>query len=108
MLSKGMCERLREMTGSSLDGQELITFALGRDRDSKPALQLNDLATDTDWNEQLGCAHLARGLWARYRNPTAHETRLKREMARPILEREMLEVLTTVSLVHHGLDGARP
>lgn len=104
---KGICERLRGMTGSTADGHPLIDQALGKDRGSSPLLRLNDLNSDTDWNEQVGLAHLVRGLWTRYRNPTAHEARVVREAERPILERELLEVLTTISLVHHALDTTR-
>lgn len=101
---KGMCERLRGMSGLTADGHELIDQALGKDRKSAPLLRLNDLNSDTDWNEQIGLAQLIRGLWTRYRNPTAHEARVVREGENPIRERELLEVLTSVSLVHHALD----
>lgn len=50
---------------------------------------------------QLG----AQGLVSRYRNPTVHETRLVRDTERPFGKRELLEVLTAVSLVHHALDN---
>jgi uncharacterized protein (TIGR02391 family) len=69
-------------------------------------LALNELANESDWNEQNGLASLMKGLWTRYRNPTAHEARVVREAERPILERELLEVLTAISLVHHALDAA--
>ena len=101
---KGTCERLRGMSGLTADGHELIDQALGKDRKSAPMLRLNDLNSDTDWNDQLGLAQLIRGLWTRYRNPTAHEARVVREAERPIRERELLEVLTSISLVHHALD----
>lgn len=105
---KGICQRLRDLTGSATDGHELIGLALDRGKPGTPLLRLNDLATDTDWNEQVGLVNLIRGLWARYRNPTSHETRVRREAERPIVERELLEVLTTVSLIHHALDSAKP
>ncbi len=63
---------------------------------------------ETDWNEQNGLAHSIKGLLSRYRNPTAHQTRLLRQSERPIVEREVLEILTAVSLVHHALDTADP
>jgi len=103
---KGICQRLRETTGSTEDGHDLIDLALGRNRQSAPALALNELTTESDWNEQSGLASLIKGVWTRYRNPTAHEARVVKEAERPILERELLEVLTTISLVHHALDAA--
>lgn len=103
---KGICERLRKETGSTEDGVELIEQTLGKNRQETPLLHLNELETDNDWNEQLGLSNLVRGLWSRYRNPTAHEARVSRQSERPIFESELLEVLTTISLVHHALDGA--
>lgn len=103
---KGICQRLRDSTGSDADGHTLIDLALGRSRESEPVLRLNTLASESDWNEQNGLATLIKGLWTRYRNPTAHQARVLRDAERPILERELLEVLTTISLVHHALDSA--
>jgi len=103
---KGICDRLRQMTGSSADGHDLVDLALTRKGGSMPLVRLNALETQTDWSEQNGLANLIRGLISRYRNPTAHQTRLSREAERPIVERELLEILTTVSLIHHALDTA--
>lgn len=105
---KGICERLRVMSNSTLDGHRLVDFALTREGGTAPAVRLNRLESETDWNEQRGLAHLIKGLLSRYRNPTAHQTRLLRQSERPIVERELLEILTTVSLVHHTLDTVDP
>ena len=103
---KGICDRLRAMSNSALDGHQLVDFALTRERGTAPAIKLNPLGSQADWNEQTGLAHLIKGLVSRYRNPTSHQTRLLRQAKRPILERELLETLTAVSLVHHALDSA--
>lgn len=103
---KGLCDRLRSMAGTSLDGQELVGHALGSSRNRNPVVWVNSLSTETERNEQNGLALIARGLVSRYRNPTAHETRIRRDAENPYLNREALEVFTSLSLVHHALDGA--
>lgn len=74
------------MSNSTLDGHQLVDFALTRERGKAPAIELNPLENQTDWNEQTGLAHLIKGLVGRYRNPTSHQTRLLRQAGRPILE----------------------
>ena len=68
-----------------------------------PILKINDAATVTERNEQLGIANLAKGLFGAFRNPAAHEPR--REWA--MTEQDPLDVLGTLSLVHRRLDAAR-
>ncbi len=102
---KGICDRLRSLTGLTLDGHALVNAALARNTDGMPSVRLNSLRSESDWNEQNGLAMIIKGLLTRYRNPTAHELRAIRDAEKPILERELLEILTAVSLVHHALDG---
>ena len=45
------------------------------------------------------------GLFSMYRNPTAHDPKVVRQASRPITEAELLELFTTVSMIHHKLDG---
>lgn len=104
---KGICDRLRTMSGSTLDGHPLIEATLVRPRSGAvPPVRLNSLTTETERNEQNGLANIVKGLVSRYRNPTAHEARVVRDAERPYEDRELLEVLTAVSLIHHALDGA--
>ncbi|MEU5416693.1 TIGR02391 family protein [Streptomyces clavifer] len=46
---------------------------------------------------------LIKGLGSMYRNPAAHDPRLNR----PVGDEELLEMLTTLSVVHRRLDAAR-
>lgn len=46
---------------------------------------------------------LIKGLGSMYRNPTAHDPRLRRS----VTDEELLELLTTLSMIHHRLDHAR-
>ncbi|MFD9132833.1 TIGR02391 family protein [Streptomyces bottropensis] len=54
-------------------------------------------------DEQKGLASLVKGLFSMYRNPAAHEPRLHHT----VTDEELLELLTTLSMVHRRLDGAR-
>ena len=63
---------------------------------------LNSLRTMSEESEQRGLMQLMKGFFAVFRNPTAHE--LKTKWA--VTEREALDLLTMVSLLHRRLDGA--
>lgn len=96
---KGLGSRLRQMTGEDLDGPKLVeTVMEGR----SPRLLINPGHTETQRNEQRGVALLAKGLFAAFRNPAAHEPRLHWTMS----EHDALDVLGTLSLVHRRLDSA--
>lgn len=97
--SKGMAERVREMTGLDLDGHALVDAALlGQD----PRVALNSLRTDTERNEQRGVANLMKGCFSAFRNPTAHEPKV----CWHITEADTLDLLSTLSLIHRRLDAA--
>jgi uncharacterized protein (TIGR02391 family) len=63
---------------------------------------INANATGPELDEQKGLANLVKGLFSMYRNPAAHEPRLHRT----VTDEELLELLTTLSMVHRRLDGA--
>ncbi|MGO1264497.1 MAG: TIGR02391 family protein [Brevibacterium aurantiacum] len=65
-------------------------------------IKLNALSTATRRNEQRGISLLAEGLFAAFRNPSAHEPRTKWEMS----EQDALDVLGAASMVHRRLDSA--
>jgi uncharacterized protein (TIGR02391 family) len=96
---KGLGSRMRSMSSLDLDGHKLVDAAMSGDN---PPIKINDLATQTDRNEQLGVASLARGLFSAFRNPSAHEPRVEWTMT----EQDALDVLATLSLVHRRLDSA--
>lgn len=98
--TKSITDRIRESTGLRTDGSALIDAAFGLS--GGPLLAINTLADESDKSEQKGFANLLRGLVGLYRNPTAHSPRVSREVA----EDELLEALTTISMVHRRLDEA--
>jgi uncharacterized protein (TIGR02391 family) len=96
---KGLAERIRNMSGLSSDGAELVqkAFSVGN-----PIIAVNSLSTHTELSEQKGVASLLIGLFSAVRNPTAHSPKIMW----PIPEQDALEVLGLVSYIHRKLDGA--
>lgn len=104
--TKSVAEKVRSLSGLTFDGAELVNEAFGtrgRDgRDHDPVLALNTLRSISEQSEQRGMMHLMKGIFAVFRNPTAHE--LKTRWA--VDEREALDLLTMVSVVHRRLELA--
>jgi len=98
--AKSIPDRIRVLTRQTTDGAELVRATLTNK--SGPLLAINDGRTSTDRNEQSGFANLVTGLLGLYRNPTAHDPRLGRD----VTDEELLEALASMSMVHRRLDGA--
>ncbi|WP_426744663.1 TIGR02391 family protein [Myxococcus faecalis] len=104
--TKSVAEKVRQLSGLTLDGSELVDEAFGmRDRDRRsrtPILALNTLRSISEQSEQRCMTHMMKGIFAVFRNPTAHE--LKARWA--VDEQEALDLLTMVPVVHRRLEGA--
>ncbi|MEH0524799.1 TIGR02391 family protein [Streptomyces stelliscabiei] len=99
---KSVADRLRQLTGERLDGARLVDAVLMPGQGTaRVAVNANSSGPELD--EQKGLANLVKGLFSMYRNPAAHEPRLHRT----VTDEELLELLTTLSMVHRRLDGAR-
>ncbi|QOV41247.1 TIGR02391 family protein [Streptomyces ferrugineus] len=98
---KSVADRLRTLTGEGLDGARLVDTVLMPGRGTA-RVAINANATGPELDEQKGLANLVKGLFSMYRNPAAHEPRLHRT----VTDEELLELLTTLSMVHRRLDGA--
>ena len=92
-------ERSYETCGTMSPNQTLVDNALSV---KSGVLAINSLATNTEQNEQTGLCYLVKSISGLYRNPVAHDPRLKRDVA----EEELLEALTLISYVHRRLDDA--
>lgn len=97
---KGLAERLRQLSGLSIDGAELVNQALST---KTPILALNSLSTETEVSEQKGISNLLVGLFGAIRNPTAHAPKVVWSMP----EQDALDVFAIVSFVHRKLDMAK-
>lgn len=97
--TKGLSERVRQMTGLDSDGHQLVQDALDG---KEPMVALNSLRTDTERNEQRGISSIMKGVVSAFRNPLAHEPKILFHVA----EADALDLLSTLSLVHRRLDAA--
>lgn len=98
--TKSIPARLRTLSGLNTDGANLVDHTLAPA--SGPLVAINGGVTKTERSEQSGFANLVTGLLGLYRNPTAHDPRLTRTVS----DDELLEALTTISMVHRRLDDA--
>ena len=95
--SKGLCDRVREMSGLSLDGTKLIDMAFGG---KNPYVAFTNLETETARNQQNGLRELLDGVIHMVRNVTAHELRVRWD----VNEADAIDMLTEVSYLHKLLD----
>lgn len=97
--SKSVFQRLRDMTDLDYDGSDLAEKALSA---KSGVLAINSLGTQSERNEQNGLCSLVIAIGSLYRNPTAHDPRLRRTVS----EMETYEALSLLSYIHRRLDDA--
>ncbi len=100
--TKGLAERIRDLSGIEDDGNPLLDKAFEKGPKPYPVLVFNKYMSVSEINEHRGLLHLLRGLFFGYRNTTAHEPAIVWEVS----EADALDVLTLASLLHRRLDGA--
>jgi uncharacterized protein (TIGR02391 family) len=100
--TKSVFGRVRQMSGLSGDGAALIDAALSLGKSGVPIIAINDLASQTNRDEQTGFANLIKGLAGMFRNPVAHDPRV----LRTVTDTQLLELVTSLSMVHRRLDAA--
>ena len=105
--AKGLAQRIRELSGESLDGTALVDKVFSIER---PLLALNTLQTETERSEHKGFAMLLKGCFGAVRNPLAHEPKILWKG-----EDDAADYLSLISLMHRKLDecvntglGGRP
>ncbi|MFJ4374823.1 TIGR02391 family protein [Pseudomonas japonica] len=96
--TKGVADRIRELSSLAGDGADLVTKAfLG----PNPKLTLGPLITESAKSEQRGFANLLIGLFCAVRNPLAHTPKINW----PMSEQDALDIFSLVSLVQRKLDN---
>ena len=100
---KGLAARLRTMSGSGLDGSDLVSHCFA-DRTGQPVIRINPYRSETDQSEQKGFANLLRGIFGTFRNPPAHASRAAGEWT--VTEADALDLFSTLSFIHRRLDRA--
>jgi uncharacterized protein (TIGR02391 family) len=97
--TKSVAEKLRQKTGLTTDGSELVDTAFAF-KNEIPHLALNSLQTESEKSEQKGFINLLKGLFGTFRNTTAHAPKI----TWPIDKQDALDILSLVSLVHRRID----
>lgn len=94
--SKGLAQRIRELSGVEKDGAALVDKVFSVE---SPMLAINSLQTETEKSEHKGFAALLKGCFAAVRNPLAHEPKILWSG-----EDEAADYLSLISLLHRKLD----
>jgi uncharacterized protein (TIGR02391 family) len=97
--TKSVAQKIRDLTGLTKDGADLVDEAF---RVSSPRLAINSLRTDTEQSEQRGFINLLKGTFGTFRNVTGHAPKI----AWPINESDALDLLSLLSYLHRRLDSA--
>jgi len=99
--TKSVADKIREKTGLTSDGADLIDNAFGLGKRNQPKLAINTLQTETDYSEHKGFTNLLKGFFGMFRNTTAHAPKIKWE----IKEDDAIDILTLASCLHRRLDN---
>ena len=94
--TKGLAQRIREMSGVDGDGAALVDRVFST---NQPVLAFNTLQTETEKSEHTGFATLLKGCFAALRNPRAHRPRILWKD-----EDDTVDYFTLISLLHRKLD----
>lgn len=97
---KGLSQRIRELSGLTNDGSNLITMAFNT---SNPILTINEFITESEISEQKGFINLLIGIFGAIRNPLAHAPKSYWKMT----EQDALDIFSTISFIHRKLDTVK-
>ena len=97
--SKSLAQKIRDRTGLTGDGAEIVCAALSL---KAPMLALNTLQTQFEQKEQAGFSNLLIGIFGVFRNPTAHAPKIHWAVNR----QDAVDALTIISYAHRRLDEA--
>ena len=101
--TKSVAERIRDVSELDEDGCDLVNSAFGGARDGSSVLRFNELSTPTEISEHNGLMSLMKGMFQAFRNPTAHDPRIMRD----VTEVEALALLSLASYIHRRLDDVK-
>ena len=101
--TKGLAARLRTLSGSILDGSELVDYCFAS-KTGTPVIRINSYVSLSDKSEHSGFANQLRGVFGAFRNPPAHTPRATGDWT--ICEADALDYFSWLSLLHRRLDKA--
>lgn len=99
--TKSVADKIRNKTGLTSDGSELVDQAFAF-KETIPHIALNSLTSESEKSEQRGFQNLLKGVFGTFRNTTAHAPKITWK----IEEQDALDILSLVSLIHRRLDNA--
>jgi uncharacterized protein (TIGR02391 family) len=91
---KALNESVRERSGSTEDGDSLMTSVFS---EKKPKLRLNRLRTDSERSEQRGHMMMCQGVVAAWRNPRAHSSQFQDSPEKTLMMLEHIQHLIEVT-----------
>lgn len=98
--SKGLAQRVREISGMQGDGGQLFQQAFSL---KNPSLFFNSLRTESEKSEFTGLSELLQAIFHLVRNPAAHTPKINWKVE----EEKALDILTVISFAHKYLDECR-
>jgi len=99
-ITKSVAEKLRQKSGFTSDGAELVDECFGLGKDKRPMLAFNTLLTSSDESEHKGFSNFIKGFFSMYRNPKAHDPKILEDTQLT----EMTEVLVVATIIQNKLD----
>ena len=96
--TKGVAQRLRDLSGKKSDGAKLVDETLLPKQ--APLLAINSLITDSEKSEQNGFASLVKGCFEAIRNPLAHDPKIMWNG-----EDDVADLFSLLSLIQRKLDS---
>jgi len=99
--TKSVAQKVRDMSGLTSDGAELVDAAFGFGKKTYPVLAFNALSNDSEKSEHKGLMTLMKGFFGTFRNPTAHAPRIEWGIG----QQDALDMMTVASLLHRRLEG---
>lgn len=97
--NKGLFQRIRDLSLYNEDGNQLIEYVFS----NTPILTINNFQSKSEQEEHRGFCNILKGLCGMFRNPEAHEPKIRWE----ITEQDALEILSMISYCHRRLDNAQ-
>lgn len=97
-----VADKIRQRTGLTIDGADLVDRAFGLGRSGVPLLSFNTLQSQTELSEHKGLMHVMKGMFGAFRNVHAHAPKI----SWPISEQDALDLLTIASFLHRRIDRA--
>ncbi len=100
--TKSVADKIRNKSGLTTDGTELVDQVFGSGKAGMPFLAFNSLGSETERGEHSGLMNLMKGVFGTFRNPTAHAPKISWNIS----EQDALDLLTITSFLHRRLDNA--